>query len=111
MPAPRGRAQWAPQGTRIRLGVGPQQGEPEPKPKETRESEGPVRARTRANGGHRSPSSKGGPCREGLQEGTMTAATTAEAMSPGLLKVRERAERDPEGVLLALAHLIDEEAL
>jgi len=32
-------------------------------------------------------------------------------MSPGLLKVRERAERDPEGVLLALAHLIDEEAL
>ncbi|CAN90886.1 MULTISPECIES: group II intron reverse transcriptase/maturase [Sorangium] len=41
----------------------------------------------------------------------MIAATTANTMSPGLLKVRERAERDPEGVLLALAHLIDEEAL
>ncbi|MGK3966325.1 reverse transcriptase domain-containing protein [Sorangium sp. So ce118] len=41
----------------------------------------------------------------------MIAATTANTMSPGLLKIRERAERDPEGALLALAHLIDEEAL
>ena len=32
-------------------------------------------------------------------------------MSPGLLKVMERAKRDPEGQLLSLAHLIDEAAL
>jgi group II intron reverse transcriptase/maturase len=32
-------------------------------------------------------------------------------MSPGLLKVRERAKRDPEGCFFSLAHLIDEEAL
>jgi group II intron reverse transcriptase/maturase len=32
-------------------------------------------------------------------------------MSPGLLKVAERAKRDPQGQLLSLAHLIDEAAL
>jgi group II intron reverse transcriptase/maturase len=46
-----------------------------------------------------------------LQEGTMTATKMAESMSPGLLKVMERAKRDPEGRLLALARLIDEQAL
>jgi RNA-directed DNA polymerase len=41
----------------------------------------------------------------------MTAASMAEGMSPGLLKVMERAKRDPEGCLFAVAHLLDEQAL
>jgi len=41
----------------------------------------------------------------------MTAARMAENMSPGLLKVAERARRDPEARHFSLAHLIDEEAL
>jgi group II intron reverse transcriptase/maturase len=41
----------------------------------------------------------------------MTVSPKAEGMSPGLLKVRERAKRDPEGQLRSLAHLIDEDAL
>jgi group II intron reverse transcriptase/maturase len=35
----------------------------------------------------------------------------AAGMSPQLLKVRERAKRDPQAVFLSLAHLIDEGAL
>jgi hypothetical protein len=62
---------------------------------------------------NRSPDrwSKGGPCRYGLQEGTMPDAWTPENMSPGLLKVAERAKRDPQGRFHSLAHLIDEAAL
>jgi len=41
----------------------------------------------------------------------MTAATTAEIMSPERLRVAERAKRDPGGCLTALARLIDEAAL
>lgn len=41
----------------------------------------------------------------------MRAAQTAENMSPGLLKVAERAKRDPQGQFFSLAHLIDENAL
>jgi RNA-directed DNA polymerase len=41
----------------------------------------------------------------------MTNAQTLEAMSPGLLKVVERAQRDPEGRFNSLAHLIDMPAL
>lgn len=41
----------------------------------------------------------------------MTVATTAEGMSPKLLKVAERAKREPEGSILSLARLIDEAAL
>jgi len=41
----------------------------------------------------------------------MTHALTLEAMSPGLLKVVERAKREPEGRFHALAHLIDVPAL
>ena len=41
----------------------------------------------------------------------MIAASTARSMSPGLLKVAERAKRDPEGVVFAVAHLLDEQAL
>jgi RNA-directed DNA polymerase len=41
----------------------------------------------------------------------MTATWMAEDMSPGLLKVAERAKRDPEARHLSLAHLIDEDAL
>ncbi len=41
----------------------------------------------------------------------MPAAKTTETMSPGLLKVAERAKREPNGKILALAHLIDIAAL
>jgi RNA-directed DNA polymerase len=41
----------------------------------------------------------------------MTVATTAESMSPGILKVMERAKRDPEGPIFSLAHLLDEQTL
>jgi RNA-directed DNA polymerase len=37
----------------------------------------------------------------------MTDASTSESMSPGLLKVVERAQREPEGRFHSLAHLID----
>ena len=37
----------------------------------------------------------------------MTDALTSGAMSPGLLKVAERARREPEGRFHSLAHLID----
>ena len=41
----------------------------------------------------------------------MADAQTLEYMSPGLLKVVERAKRDPEGQFNSLAHLIDVPAL
>jgi len=41
----------------------------------------------------------------------MPNALTLEAMSPGLLKVVERAKREPEGRFHSLAHLIDVAAL
>lgn len=41
----------------------------------------------------------------------MSDAETSRTMSPGLLKVAERAKRDPEARMLALAHHIDEPAL
>ena len=41
----------------------------------------------------------------------MTHARTLEDMSPGLLKVVERAQREPEGPFNSLAHLIDVPAL
>src|SRR6266446_1298674 len=41
----------------------------------------------------------------------MPNASTLEAMSPGLVKVVERAQREPEGRFHALAHLIDGLAL
>lgn len=41
----------------------------------------------------------------------MTGAMTLGEMSPGLLKVAERARIDPHGKILALAHHIDEPAL
>ncbi len=41
----------------------------------------------------------------------MTATPMADAMSPGLLKVMERAKSDPECRFLSLAHLIDQAAL
>lgn len=46
-----------------------------------------------------------------LQEGNMTDASTPEGMSPKLLKVAERAKREPEGKFHSLAHLITEDAL
>ena len=55
--------------------------------------------------------STGGPCRWDLQKGTMAKALPLETMSPGLLKVVERAQREPEGRFHALAHLIDMPAL
>jgi len=41
----------------------------------------------------------------------MTAASTAGDMSPELLKVMERAKRDPSMRFFSLAHLLDEQAL
>jgi RNA-directed DNA polymerase len=41
----------------------------------------------------------------------MTATKMAENLSPKLLKVMQRAKRDPQGPLRSLAHLIDEQAL
>ena len=41
----------------------------------------------------------------------MSATPMATAVSPKLLKVRERAQRDPHTRFLSLAHLIDEAAL
>ena len=41
----------------------------------------------------------------------MTDAATSGPMSPGLLRVAERAKRNPDARLLALAHHIDEPAL
>jgi len=41
----------------------------------------------------------------------MTDASTSETMSPGLLKVVERAKREPEGRFHSLAHLMDVSAL
>ena len=41
----------------------------------------------------------------------MTNALTLENMSPELLRVVERAQREPEGRFHSLAHLIDVSAL
>lgn len=41
----------------------------------------------------------------------MTDASTSESMSPGLLRVAERARREPHARFHSLAHLIDVEAL
>ena len=41
----------------------------------------------------------------------MSGATTSGRMSPGLLLVAERAKKDPNGKILALANLIDIAAL
>jgi RNA-directed DNA polymerase len=41
----------------------------------------------------------------------MADASTSETMSPGLLKVAERAKKEPEGRFHSLAHLIDVPAL
>ena len=41
----------------------------------------------------------------------MSNASTLESMSPGLLKVAERAQREPEGRFHSLAHLVDVPAL
>jgi len=41
----------------------------------------------------------------------MTAASTANEVSPELLKVTERAKRDPRMRFFSLAHLLDEQAL
>src|SRR5215472_5491846 len=41
----------------------------------------------------------------------MAKASTLEGMSPGLVKVVERAQREPEGRFHALAHLLDRPAL
>ena len=62
-------------------------------------------------GGTRTRPSKGGPCGCELQEGTIANASTLESMSPGLLRVVERARREPEGRFHSLAHLIDVPAL
>jgi hypothetical protein len=55
---------------------------------------------------------KGVSVEQELQEGTMSAKRRqGENMSPRLLRVAERAKRDPKARLYSLARLIDEEAL
>lgn len=54
---------------------------------------------------------KARPRRHELQEGTMTDASTSGTMSPQLLKVAERAKREPGAKFHSLAHLIDVAAL
>src|SRR5512145_367727 len=77
-----------------------------------RKSEGCIRARTLGNDVALGPSrAKACPCRCELQEGTMANALTLENMSPELLKVVDRAKREPEGRFHSLAHLIDMAAL
>lgn len=91
--------------------VGRRQGEPEPRPTRTRESEDRIRATKPGNVGSGAGGAKAVRVEGELQEGTMTVAQKAEAMSPKLLKVRERVKRDPEVRFTSLAHLVDEEAL
>jgi hypothetical protein len=46
-----------------------------------------------------------------LQEGNMTSRSDRGAlMSPGLLKVAKRAQRDPDARFNSLAHLVDRDA-
>jgi RNA-directed DNA polymerase len=54
---------------------------------------------------------KASPRRYELQEGNMADASTSENVSPELLKVAERARRDPAAKFHSLAHLIDVAAL
>jgi RNA-directed DNA polymerase len=63
------------------------------------------------NEGARTRPSKGSSRRDALQEGTMADASTSGNVSPELLKVAERAKREPEARFNSLAHLIDVAAL
>jgi RNA-directed DNA polymerase len=78
---------------------------------EDEQSESPVGAKTSGNGRHRTRPSKGGSCRDELEEGNMSDAITSEGVSTKLLKIAERAKREPEAQLLGLARLIDERLL
>lgn len=78
---------------------------------ESRESEGRVGAMKPGNGGTGAGRAKAARVERELQEGTMTAASTVETVSPKLLEVMERAKRGPQMRFFSLAHLIDEEAL
>ena len=62
-------------------------------------------------GGAWTRSSKGGPSWSEPQEGNMSEARTLQPMSPGLLRVMERARRNPHERQFSLAHLIDVDAL
>jgi RNA-directed DNA polymerase len=62
-------------------------------------------------GGAWTRSSKGGPSWYEPQEGNMSEARTLQPMSPGLLRVMERARRNPQERQFSLAHLIDVDAL
>lgn len=90
------------------------EGGPEPWPRTTRESEDPIRAKITGNrrtqpGGTRR--SKGGPEEREPQRGNSAAPSRAGKLSPELLRVAERARREPEAKFHSLAHLIDEGAL
>ncbi len=63
-------------------------------------------------GGTRTRPSKGSPCCHEPEKGNMSKAKTLkETMSPGLLRVMERARRDPQERQLSLAYLVDVDAL
>src|SRR5882672_8605838 len=78
---------------------------------EDREVGGPNTSDEAGEGWQPTQWSKGGPCCQEPQEGNMTVAKPTEEMSPGLLRVAERAKRDPHGRILSLARLIDVPAL
>jgi RNA-directed DNA polymerase len=73
-------------------------------------SEGRIRAMKPGNGGSGAGRAKAARVGNELEEGNMTATSTAESMSPERLRVMERA-KDPKFVFLSLAHLVDEAAL
>jgi hypothetical protein len=92
--------------------VGGEQGKPEPKPKVARKSEGPIRAETPGNlvaqGLGRAKVAR---VDTNLKEGNMSEARTSHVVSPGLVRVMERARRNPEERQVSLAYLIDVDAL
>ncbi len=61
--------------------------------------------------GDLTPKSEVGPCQYEFQEGNMTNALMMENMSPEILKVVERARREPNARFHSHAHLVDEVAL
>lgn len=89
-------------------------GGPESRPKTSRESEDPIRAKTTGNcraqpSGTRK--SKGGPEGREPQWGNSATPSSVGKLSPELLRVAQRARKEPEGKFHSLAHLVDIEAL
>ena len=90
------------------------EGEPEPRSKTTRKSEGRIGATRTGNcetQRSRTRRSKGGPEGQEPQRGDSAAPSRAGKLTPELLRVVQRARREPKGKFHSVAHLIDEAAL